>query len=259
MDIALLRGIGKTLLKEIRGRHFAHDAEGVKGAGGDRTYPIDKLAEEIILCGLKKTGEPLTVISEEAGVVELGGGGLRVVIDPIDGSRNAVSGIPFYCASIAVADGGHMSDVNMSYVINLISGEEFWAQKGQGAYLGGNPCKPQTDDALWVVAYECQVPHKDLPAIMPLISAFRRTRCLGATALDLAYLSSGAISVFVTPAPSRSFDFAGGWLLVKESGGIITDLSGQDLGGVELGLKRASAILASGNASLHEAVLRLLN
>jgi myo-inositol-1(or 4)-monophosphatase len=93
---------------------------------------------------------------------------------------------------------------------------------------------------------------------MPLLAQSRKTRCLGATALDLAYLSSGASSVFVTPSRSRSFDFAGGWLLVKEAGGIITDISGEDIEHVSLDLKKSTSLLAAGNRSLHKKALELL-
>jgi myo-inositol-1(or 4)-monophosphatase len=198
------------------------------------------------------------VISEEAGVVELKGGGRTVIVDPIDGSRNAISGIPFYCTSIAVASGQRIKDITLAYVINLATGDEFWAQRDKGAFLNAGAVSTQKDLVLYLVAYEAQNPGKDIPAVLPLLSRSRKTRCLGATALDLACLAAGAVSVFVTPAPSRSFDFAGGWLLVKEAGGVFTDLDGNPLDEVELGLKRASPLIASGNEGLHQEALRLL-
>jgi myo-inositol-1(or 4)-monophosphatase len=94
---------------------------------------------------------------------------------------------------------------------------------------------------------------------MPLLSKSNKTRCLGATALDLAYLALGAVSVFVTPSLSRSFDFAGGWLLVREAGGIFTDTKGNSIGTLEVSLKKSSSLLAAGNKNLHEKALRLLN
>ena len=71
---------------------------------------------------LEKIGEPLTVISEEIGVREMNGGGTIVLIDPIDGSRNAIAGIPFYGTSLAVARGERVGDICMSYVLNLVTG-----------------------------------------------------------------------------------------------------------------------------------------
>jgi myo-inositol-1(or 4)-monophosphatase len=93
---------------------------------------------------------------------------------------------------------------------------------------------------------------------MPLLAKSRKTRCLGATALDLAYLACGSISVFVNPSLSRSFDFGGGWLLVKEAGGIFTDIKGNSIEAVEINLKKSTSLLASGNEELHKEALRLL-
>jgi len=82
---------------------------------------------------------------------------------------------------------------------------------------------------------------------------------LGATALDLAYVAYGSVSVFVSPAPSRSFDFAAGWLLVRESGGIFTDMQGNSIEDTGIGLQKSTPLLASGNKYLHEKALKFLN
>jgi len=262
MEIGTLRKIGKRLLKEIplvRQIPLTAAAIGV-GAAGDKTFLIDKRAEEIVISGLDESGEALTVISEEAGIKDIiRGGGKKAVIDPIDGSKNAISGIPFYCTSIAIADGNTIGDIELAYVVNLISGDEFWAEKGKGAFLNDKRISAQQDDIFYLIAYEAQSPSKDIPEIMPLLSKSSKTRCLGATALDLAYLALGAVSVFVTPSLSRSFDFAGGWLLVREAGGIFTDTKGNSIGTLEISLKKSSSLLASGNKNLHEKALRLLN
>ena len=261
MNIEILRTIGRRLLKEIpllRQRPHTQTAIGV-GAAGDRTFLIDKRAEDIIISGLDDSGEALTIVSEEIGIKDIKGGGKHVLIDPIDGSRNAISGIPMYCTSIAIADGNTFSDIELAYVLNLINGDEFWAEKGKGAFLNGERMNTQKDDKFYLIAYEAQSPRKDIPWIIPLLAESRKTRCLGATALDLAYLAYGAISVFASPSPSRSFDFAGGWLLVMEAGGIFTDIKGKPLDDIEMSLKRSSSLLASGNKRLHERALRLLS
>jgi myo-inositol-1(or 4)-monophosphatase len=259
MNIDILRSIGGRLLQEIhRIKTWDKTALGI-GASGDKTYQIDKVAEDIILSGLDATGEALTIVSEEAGIRDLRGGGKKVLIDPVDGSRNAVSGIPFYCTSLAVADGSTVGNIELAYVLNLINGDEFWAEKGTGAFLKGERIISQRDDEFSLTAYEAQSPRKDIPSILPLLSESRKTRCFGATALDLAYLASGAISVFANPSPSRSFDFAGGWLLVGEAGGIFTDMKGIPIDRVELSLKKSTPLLVSGNERLHEKALKLLS
>jgi myo-inositol-1(or 4)-monophosphatase len=260
MNVGDLRAIGKRLfveMREVRRSPAPRTALGT-GAGGDKTYPVDRKAEEIIISSLEGLREPLTVVSEEAGIVELAGGGKKVIIDPIDGSRNAISGIPFYCTSIAVAEGNTVGDIGLSFVVNLINGDEFWAEKGGGAFMNGEQIRTQKEDEFFLVAYEAQSPARDIEKILPLLAKSRKTRCLGATALDLAHLAAGAVSVFVSPSPSRSFDFAGGLLLAREAGGIVTDTEGGDIDSVALGLKRSSPLLAACNASLHKRAATLL-
>ncbi len=261
VDIADLRKIGKELffeIGEIRLKPFASAAIG-KGAGGDKTYPIDKQAEDIIIGALENLHEPLDIISEEAGTRQIMTGGKRVLIDPVDGSKNAINGVPFYCSSIAVADGDTIGSISVAYIINLLSGDEFWAERGGGAFFNGEKISTQQEDLLYLVAYEAQSPGRDIPRIINLLGESRRTRCLGATALDLAYLAYGAISVFVCPSPSRSFDFAAGWLMVTEAGGIFTDMEGNSIAGLGAGLDKTAPLLASGNKALHERALKLLH
>jgi myo-inositol-1(or 4)-monophosphatase len=261
MNIEILRGIGRQLLKEVpllRQLPLGQTALGV-GASGDKTFPVDKKAEEIIISGIEAYGEPLTIVSEEIGFKDIKGGGKKVLIDPIDGSKNAIAGIPFYCTSIAVADGDTIGDIKIAYILNIVNGDEFWAEKGKGAFLNGERLSPQKTSDIYLVAYEAQSPKKDIPAIMPLLSKSMKTRCLGATALDLAYLAFGSISIFVNPSLSRSFDFGGGWLIVKEAGGIFTDIRGNTIEHVEIDMKRSVSLLAGGNKDLHKEALRLLN
>lgn len=256
----LFERIGKrllTALREIPKTNYFQKALG-RGAAGDKTFPIDKLAEDVIISMLESAGEPLSIVSEEYGLMDIKGGGRKVLIDPIDGSKNAISGIPFFCSSIAVADGDDIGSIKASYVINLINGDEFYAEKGRGSFLNGERIMTQTDEEFYLIAYEAQSPQRDIERILPLLSKAFKTRCLGATALDLAYLSRGSISVFVNPSPSRSFDFAGGYLLVKEAGGVFTDIEGNAIEGIEIGLKKSAPLLASANNTLHERALRLL-
>lgn len=259
MKISFLREIGQKLLGVIHSLQSKTGEPLGRGASGDITYQIDKLAEEIIISALESTGEPLTIISEEIGTKEIKSGGKSVVIDPIDGSRNAVSGIPFYCSSIAIADGNKIGDIELAYIINLINGDEFYAEKGKGAFMNGHLIKPQADDTFYTIAYETQLPSRDLRTILPLLSEAKKVRCFGSTALDLSYLSAGSLSAFVTPSQSRCIDFAGGWLIVKESGGVFTNIKGDSIENIMLGIEKSTSLLASGNISLHRKALNLIN
>ncbi|MBI4654886.1 MAG: hypothetical protein HY752_07850 [Nitrospirae bacterium] len=260
MTIADLRKIGKRLREEIPPLvwKFHRSAPVGTGASGDKTYPIDKRAEEIIFEEIEKLKEPVTLISEEYGFKDIRGGGTKALIDPIDGSKNALSGLPLFSTSIAVVEGDTIEHTIIGYVINLINGDEYWAVKGGGSFFNGLPIKTQDDEVFYVIAYEAQTPKIDIPKILPLLSLFRRARCFGSTALDMAFLSQGAISVFVTPTPSRSFDFGAGYLLIKEAGGVVTDLKGKELDKIQVGLEKASPLLASANEGLHKKALEVL-
>jgi len=260
MDIKDLRTIGKRLRQEISPLVWKlHGSVPIsKGASGDMTYPIDKKAEEIIFDEIEKLGEPVTLVSEEYGFKDLHGGGSRLLIDPIDGSKNALSGIPFFSTSIAVIEGETINHTSIGYVINLINGDEFWAVKGRGSFFNETPVKTQQDEDFNIIVYEAQTPKRDIPKIVPLLSMFRKTRCFGSIALDMAFLAQGAVSMFIAPAPSRSFDFASGYLLIKEAGGIITDLEGKEITETKTGMEKSSPLLASGNEKLHLKALKAL-
>ena len=260
MNITSLRIIGKRLRQEIPlliGQPDAGSPLG-KGASGDLTYPIDKKAEEIIFEEIEKLNKPLTIVSEEYGFKDIKGGGIKFLIDPIDGSKNAMTGVPLFSTSIAIVEGETIKYTSIGYVINLISGDEFWAIKGDGSFLNGKPIKTQQDESFNVITYEAQTPKVDIPRIIPLLSLFRRARCLGSTAIDMALLAQGGVSMFVTPTPSRSFDFAAGYLLIKEAGGIITDLNGEKIDEIHVGIKKATPLLASANEKLHRKALEVL-
>ncbi|MCE5195041.1 MAG: hypothetical protein LLF28_06265 [Nitrospiraceae bacterium] len=260
MDLKLLQNTGKELLKEISLFKNLDEPQiplGI-GAAGDKTFPVDKKAEEIIISAFEKSGEPFTIVSEEAGMMNINGGGRKVLIDPIDGSKNAVNGLPFYCASIAIADGNTIGNIETAYIINLSNGDEFWSNKGSGAFFNNKRIYTQKNNIFYFTAYESELPKRDIPKIMPLLAESMKVRCFGATALDLAYLAKGSISIFATPALSRSFDFGGGWLLVKEAGGVFTDISGNSIENKEISIKKTASLLVSGNEELHKKALKLL-
>src|SRR5581483_6420993 len=111
---------------------------GSRGSGGDRTLVIDEAAENAALSELKRLSEDgvsFTAISEERGELDFGDASVRVIIDPIDGSLNAKRRIPSHSVSIAVADGDTMADVGFAFVYDFGASEEWWARRGEGAYL----------------------------------------------------------------------------------------------------------------------------
>jgi myo-inositol-1(or 4)-monophosphatase len=233
-----------------------------KGAGGDKTFPVDKWAEDIVIAALERArqqGESFTLISEELGVRKFGEGDKIVLVDPIDGSNNAKSGIPFFSTSLALLNGATLDKLAAGYVINLAAGDEFWALRGNGAYKNGARIRTSATQGITIVAYEASSPATDLPRLLPLLAQAKRTRCFGSTALDLSYLASGALSVFATATASRAFDYAAGMLILEEADGVITDLEGTSLDHIAVGLERTVPLLASKNDAAHVAALNALS
>ena len=232
-----------------------------KGAGGDKTFPVDKWAEDIIIASLERVhseGETFTLISEELGTRAFGGGRQIVLVDPIDGSNNAKRvAFPFFPLPLPSWKG-------ISFLISLLHTLLIleWAMRsgqcGEKVHIKtGDGSRHRRVMSLTIVAYEASTPARDVPRIMPIINSAKRIRCFGSTALDLAYLASGAISAFATATVSRTFDYAAGMLIVQEAGGVMTDLAGNALDDVIVGLDRTAPLLAAANRKLHAAVLEL--
>ena len=228
-----------------------------RGEGGDMTLVIDRAAEDAIFSELDSLELPLTAISEERGRVELAGGdSAQLVIDPIDGSLNAKRGLPFYAVSIAVADGDRMGDVRFGYVGDLGSGEEWWAVRGGGAFLGGERLPPLEGGPLEIVGLETARPSLVAAAAgeIAMLEA-DRVRAIGSVALSLCFVAAGRLDGMASLRAVRSVDVAAAQLLVCEAGGIV-DLPEAEGGalGASLDLGMRSCVIA---ASTQEGLERL--
>jgi len=222
------------------------------GADGEATYLLDDIAEKAAFQVLED--ESVVVLSEEAGLVFFDDAPeLLCVLDPLDGSTNAVSGLPFYCTSVAFAPWSKratLQDVQTGVVANLVTGDTFETELGGGAKFNGKTIK--TSD---------NVDPKDSTASIYLesdfdfISRFSKVRSMGAVALELAHVASGGIDVlFDNRGKLKVTDVAAGKLLVEEAGGVVTDALGKDLNHSITRLEQVS-VLAAANPGLHTAVL----
>jgi myo-inositol-1(or 4)-monophosphatase len=204
---------------------------GTRGSGGDRTLEIDATAESVVfdqLQALYDQGHRFCAISEERGEVDFGGGGVRVVIDPIDGSLNAKRDACHYALSVAVADGPTMADVVFGFVHDFGAREQWWARRGEGAWRDGVPLDPSLperrsrDGRLELLGIESSDPRWVHAAIEPLTAATRRLRALGTIASTLCQVAAARFDAMVTLQPCRGVDAAAGQLIVREAGGYIS-------------------------------------
>lgn len=259
MDIEFIKNIGQELFKKISTvKPQLNKTSLGQGASGDITYPVDRLAEDIIIEFFEKEGISINIITEEKGVKIIDTNHLTLIIDPIDGSKNAISGIPFFSTSIAIADGETLKNLQLGYIINLVNGDEFWAKRGEGAFFNGKKIKTDKKSKSLIIAFEASNPYIAIKNILPLLKIANRVRCFGSTALDLAYLSMGALSIFVTPTPSRIFDFSAGILIAKESEATITDIEGNSIEELPIAFDTKTTLIVSSSELLHKKAMELI-
>ena len=233
-----------------------------RGEGGDMALVIDRAAEDAVFAELEALGVGLTAVSEERGEVHVAGGGpCHVVIDPIDGSLNAKRHLPHYAVSVAVAEGPTMADVHFGCVIDLASGEEWWAARGQGARLDGSllpPPDPHRRD-IEILGVEMAYPRR-VAAAGPVLerSGARRVRCIGSLALATCWVAADRFDAMLSLGPSRSVDVAAAQLVVREAGREVSffDL-GRDLAGVSLDLGMRSRVLVANAGTLDDLMERI--
>lgn len=190
------------------------------GQGGDDTTAIDQAAEDAIVARLESRHTDLVLVSEELGERVFGSGGpTRVVADPIDGSVNAKRGIPFFALSIAVAEGPVMGDVRFAYVYDFGSGEEWTAERGEGAYLDGVRIGTQLPkETIEILSFEGTTTSAIADRLGPMLGLAGRVRVMGSLALSLCHLAAGRVDGVVSLKPARSVDIAAAQLLVRECG-----------------------------------------
>lgn len=214
--------------------HRAHDLEpgtGVEKGRADWVSDVDHEAEEAAVAEIRGRFPKHAIAAEEK---EWGGPAPKDAevtwyIDPLDGTTNYLHRYPFHSVSIAAIDSQGLA---AAVVVNSANWETFQAQRGAGAERNGEPIRVSQVDDLKFALIGTGFPFKkeklldqyltQFRAILPRTSGIRRT---GSAALDLCDLACGRLDGFweLHLAP---WDVAAGVLILREAGGIITDLEG---------------------------------
>lgn len=225
-DLTLLREMAdavSTLVEQTPQRDFG--LPGGMGADGLPAANIDRLAEERILAVLEEASIELNVCSEEVGWID-NGADRTLIVDPIDGTTNAVNGIPFYCVSLAVAGSG-LSDVEAALVRNLPTGDTYEGVRGEGAYRDGEPLETGPFDPDRAVRSPILAPDA-VPELNRAVEEAPYVRGLGAAALEMSLVAQGAMDVFLhLTGGLRIVDIAAATLLVEEAGGTVLTPEGE--------------------------------
>ncbi len=228
----------QRLFEQTPGREARTEYEGV-GEGGDRSLVIDRRCEDVVFAELEElaeAGASFVAISEERGEVVFGDGGpARIVIDPIDGSLNARRTLPSHSLSLAVAAGSSMADVEFGYVYDFGAGEEFSAQRGEGAALDDGQIEVAAEaEKLELLGIESAEPGRLQPVAAALEGSVYRLRVIGSIAITVAYVAAGRLDGMLSLRPCRSVDAAAAQLILREAGGCVAfgalELSEADLG-----------------------------
>jgi myo-inositol-1(or 4)-monophosphatase len=210
------------------------------GEGGDRSLRLDRRSEDIVFGELERLHEgglDFLAISEERGEVGFGrAGGLVVVIDPIDGSLNARRTIPAYSLSLALASGPFLADVELAFVHDFGTEEEFTARRGGGAYLGQRRLDATGPGyGLEVVGIEAAKPERVVHVAKALSGHAFRLRSVGSIAISVCWIAAGRFDGMLTTRPCRSVDIAAAQLIAREAGAEIR-IGGFDLDAAPLSL-----------------------
>jgi myo-inositol-1(or 4)-monophosphatase len=198
------------------------------GADGTPTKQIDRAAEDAILDTLRDSGLGFRVLSEEIGEVLIGEKpDYFLHLDPLDGTFNAIAGIPFYSVSIYLSK----DDFHLGFISDLARGESYYAEAGRGAYSdqsGRLHVSYNSDLSKFSISAYTLRPHTG--RIAAIGDTVRRIRTLGSTALEMAFVASGKLDAFVDlRGRMRVVDMAAGKLILEEAGGMVTDSLGEAL------------------------------
>ncbi len=226
-----------------------------RGADGAPSTRIDRVAEAAVLRVLDYEDARLNILSEEAGFINRGGDA-TLVLDPIDGTHNAIRGVPAYSVSMGIGR-SRLADVEEGLVRDLVSGATYYAAKGHGAKLNGRPLRVHAYDPKDLLFSVYLGTNAD-PSAARIAGLARRVRNLGAASLDLCLVARGAADLYymhsaVPDARLRVVDIAAGTLIVREAGGLVLDLAGRDLD-LPLDSNARTDLAAVGDRQVWEAI-----
>jgi len=219
----------------------------------DFVSEVDHAAEEAILSTLREAYPDHGVLAEESGARDAKAEYLWVV-DPLDGTTNFLHGFPQYCVSIALL---HKGVLQQAVILDPNRNELFTATRGGGAFLNDRRIRVSRTDKMDTALVGTGFPFREVENLDDYLRMFRNMvlnsagiRRPGSAALDLAWVACGRTDAFWEIGLSP-WDMAAGALLVREAGGLVGDLQGEER------FLDTGRIVAA-NSKLFSAVLRIL-
>ncbi len=203
----------------------------IERKGGEETNlvtEIDKKAEEMIICKIKKIFPSHDFLCEKSGAAEIKSE-YRWIIDPLDGTVNYTHSLPIFCVSIGLE---YKGKIVLGVVYDPSLDELFTAEKGKGAWLNKQRIQvskiSKLIESLVVTGFPYTInqnPEPDITHFRNFVIEAQGVRRLGSAALDLSYVACGRFDGF-WEGSLNPWDMAAGVLLVTEAGGNWTDYLG---------------------------------
>lgn len=254
VDLEVLYRISVAVQQVVR------DAEGsphrgdvvAMGADGSPTEELDRLAETEILKVLDAEGVDWNLLSEEIGHVARGGQN-TLVVDPIDGTANALRNLPFSTVSLALGR-RDLAGIDVGLVRDLNRGTTFWAARGQGAFRDGRRIRTRT----WDPRNEIFFVNLGRPASersSRIARKSRRTRSLGCASFEILMVAQGSADGYLfdnipETRNLRATDVAAAYRILLEAGGGVSDAEGQPIDEFPLTVDRRTSVFAWGDPTL---------
>jgi len=235
-----------------------------RGAGGDIKKRIDMTAENALVQTLKKHDVSCTLISEESGVKQIGANpsGFFVTADPLDGTANAIRGLPFVAISLAVSKKPVLEAVEVALVGDVLRDITYVAEKDKGAYRNEQQIKPSETDrlkeAILGVDFSTFRTRELVNQLIGVLQGTRHLRHLGANALEICYVADGTSDAFIDiRGKLRITDIAAANLILLEAGGIIMTPQGKRLN-APLDPKQRVSFIATANKPMYSCITNLM-
>lgn len=220
----------------------------------DIVTDIDLKAENILISGIKQNFPDDNIITEETDI-EQKEAEYRWIIDPLDGTTNFSHGFPFFCVSVAVE---YKSEIVSGFVYDPLREELFEVNKGEKPHLNGREIEPskieKLDRALLATGFPYDIRESkknNVNFFSHIIYKAQAVRRAGSAALDLCYVACGRLDGY-WELKLKPWDTAAAGLIIKQAGGIITDLS-----------NKSENLLfnevAASNGLIHKELLKELN
>jgi len=215
-----------ALLREFAGRHVGFELKGEH----DLVTAADRASENLIVQRLRKRYPSHSIVAEEGGE-HAGSSDFRWYVDPLDGTTNFAHGFPVYNVTLALEQAGELI---AGVIADPTRNEIFTAERGAGAFLNGQRIRVSTvtrvEDALAATGFPSRRRHQNVNVhfFYQLAMLSHGVRRPGAAALDLAYVACGRLDLF-WEFHLHPWDMAAGVLLIREAGGVCTDMRGTPL------------------------------